>query len=449
MPRAPKSRLPRRPPVLLLGLLALLLSGIWAGLGTGHLSWLAAIALAPDARPHAGTPEAATLPEAPRTEPRGSVSPGSVSPGSVSPSWMPTLDRPMTLLVMGTDAVGSKGRASLDGNTDTMLLFRLDPRENQIRVVSIPRDTRTYIPGHTTFKINAANAWGGPELAARTVSGLLGVPVDRYFLVSLQGVITAIDAIGGVEVEVPKRLVYRDRAGGLAINLKPGRQRLDGKAVEGLLRFRHDDLGDVGRVQRQQGFLLELAPQMLQPGRLLKLPAVMGILRNNAETNLSPYEMLQIAGWLRTLGPAPDLQLTVLPGRPAMIGGGWFWLAEPQRIDAFLVAHYGKRPSERLATEAPSITVMRPAGLTQEAWSEVLADLQAAGYRVNEEGPRPMEAETRVISQRGDPEGAERLVRTLGSGRVLVAGLGDMRTDYTLHLGTDWLAARYPAPHPL
>ncbi len=427
MPRVPTPKSPRRRHALLLGLLALLLVGVWTGIATGHLSLSSAIALAPDALGFAS----------PEPEP-------SATPGPVAPSFMPTLDRPMTLLVMGTDAVGSDGRASLDGNTDTMLLFRLDPRENRIRVVSIPRDTRTYIPGRSTFKINAANSWGGPELSARTVSELLDVPVDRYFLVSLQGLIAAVDALGGVEADVPKRLVYYDRAGGLAINLRPGRQKLDGKDVEALLRFRHDDQGDVGRVQRQQGFILELVPQLLQPSHLLKLPVLLGILRNNAATDLSPYEMLQIAGWLRSLGSSADLQLTVLPGKSGTIDGGWFWLPEPRRIDSFLAAYYGKTPASVADGEAPSVTVMRPAGLTTDAWKATLTDLQAAGYRVHEEAPRPMAAQTQVISQRGNPEGAQRLVETLGSGHILVAGVGDMRTDYTIHLGADWLAARHP-----
>lgn len=434
MPRPSAPQPSKRRHALLFGLLVLLLGGVWAGITTGHLSLSSAIALVPE-----------SLGLTPEPAPQPSVdTPGSMTPATVAPSLMPSLDRPMTLLVMGTDAVGEDGRASLDGNTDTMLLFRLDPRENRIRVVSIPRDTRTYIPGHATFKINAANSWGGPELAARTVSELLGVKVDRFFLVSLQGLIAAVDAIGGVEADVPKRLVYYDHAGKLAINLKPGRQLLDGKDVEALLRFRHDDLGDLGRVQRQQGFILELAPQLLQPSHLLKLPILLGILRNNAATDLSAYEMLQIAGWLRTLDPQADLQLTVLPGKSGTIAGGWYWLAEPREIDSFLVAHYGKEPAMTTEESAPSVTVMRPVGITAAEWKATVADLTSAGYRVKEEESRPLQAETQVISQRGNPEGAQHLVETLGFGRVLVAGVGDMRTDYTIHLGADWLAARHP-----
>ncbi len=419
MPRATRPIKNHRRNALLLGLLALFLGGVWGGVATGHLSLSSAVASGPEALEPA-TPEA------------------------VTPSLMPSLDRPMTLLIMGTDAVGSDGRASLDGNTDTMLLFRLDPRENRIRVVSIPRDTRTAIAGHPTFKINAANSWGGPELATRTVSELLGVKVDRFFLMSLQGLVAAVDAVGGVDADVPKRLVYYDRAGGLAINLKPGRQHLDGKDVEALLRFRHDDLGDLGRVQRQQGFLLELVPQMLQPAHLLKLPVLLGILRNNAETDLTPYEMLQIAGWLRMLDSKTDLQLTVLPGKAGVVGGGWYWLPDPHGIDPFLAAHYGKEPTRADAPAVPSVTVTRPEGITQQAWKETLASLEAAGYQVKVDDARPMEAETQVISQKGDPEGAQRLVETLGFGRVLVAGVGDLKTDYTIHLGADWLASRHP-----
>ena len=422
MPRVSNPFKRKRRHAVLIGLLALLLAGVWTGISTGVLTLSSAIAWGPESRVE--------------SEPE--------PPATVAPTLMPSLDRPMTLLVMGTDAVGSDGRASLDGNTDTMLLFRLDPRENRIRVVSIPRDTRVPIPGHGAFKINAANSWGGPELAAQTVSELLGVKVDRFFLMSLQGLIAAVDAIGGVEADVPKRLRYHDRAGGLSINLEPGRQHLDGKDVEALLRFRHDDLGDLGRVQRQQSFILELAPQLLQPSHLLKLPILLGILRNNAESNLSPYEMLQIAGWLKTLDPHADLQLTVLPGKAGTVAGGWYWLAEPREIDSFLVAYYDKEPASVATETAPSVTLVRPQGIAPQEWKETLTDLEAAGYRVKVDESRPLEAETRIISQKGNPEGAQRLVETLGFGRILVAGVGDLRSDYTIHLGADWLAARHP-----
>lgn len=426
MPRARTPRKTSRRHAALVGCLALLLALVWLGVATGHLTLSSAIARGPD------------LPAEPLAQ--ADIE----RPASVSPSLMPSLDRPMTLLVMGTDAVGKDGRASLDGNTDTMLLFRLDPRENQIRVVAIPRDTRTPIPGHGTFKINAANSWGGPELAARTVSHLLDVKVDRYFLVSLQGLIAAVDALGGVEADVPKRLLYHDRAGRLSINLKPGRQHLNGKDVEALLRFRHDDQGDLGRVQRQQRFILDLTPQLLQPAHLLKLPILLGILRNNAETDLSPYEMLQIAGWLKSLDPQADLQLTVLPGKAATVAGGWYWLANPREIAPFLVAHFGKEPMSVAAEDAPSVTLIRPQGIVPQEWKDTLSDLEAAGYQVKVDETRPLEAETRVISQKGNPEGAQRLVDFLGFGHVLVAGVGDLRTDYTIVLGADWLAARHP-----
>ncbi|MNT71659.1 hypothetical protein D3C72_2101680 [compost metagenome] len=94
--------------------------------------------------------------------------------------------------------------------------------------------------------------------------------------------------------------------------------------------------------------------------------------------------------------------------------------------------------------DAPSVTLVRPVGITGPEWKQTLKDLEAAGYRVKVDDSGPLGAETQVISQRGNPEGAQRLVETLGSGRVLVAGIGDMRTDYTIHLGADWLAARHP-----
>jgi hypothetical protein len=137
--------------------------------------------------------------------------------------------------------------------------------------------------------------------------------------------------------------------------------------------------------------------------------------------------------------------LTVLPGKPAVVAGGWFWLADPREIDAFLVSHYDKEPSRTPnGPMAPSVTLIRPEGVVPDAWHETRAALEAAGYRVRVDETRPLQAVTQVISQKGDAEGAQRLVDTLGVGRVLVASVGDLRTDYTVRLGADWLSARHP-----
>ncbi|MDB5099829.1 MAG: Cell envelope-related transcriptional attenuator domain containing protein [Cyanobacteria bacterium RYN_339] len=202
--------------------------------------------------------------------------PGPIAATAAPRGLIPRITAPMTVLFMATDVDyelrNGKQILGLRGNTDTMILARLDPARNQARLLSIPRDTRVPIPGHGTFKINAANPYGGARLAVETVSGFLGVPVDRYMVINTQGVIQLVDALGGVNVFVPRPMNYDDNTGKLHIHLDKGWNHLDGRHAHDFLRFRHDDQGDIGRVQRQQAFMQAVMGQYLSPMNLLKTP---------------------------------------------------------------------------------------------------------------------------------------------------------------------------------
>lgn len=248
---------------------------------------------------------------------------------------------PLTLLVMVADAKGHAGRRSLDGNTDTMLLARLMPQEHRIAVLALPRDTRVPIPGHGTFKINAANAYGGPELARATVAAWLGRPVDRYLLLSLKGVRAAVDALGGVTVTVPRAVHYTDHAGGLYIDIHAGRQHMDGARVESYLRFRHDDAGDLGRLRRLEAFLREAALGLHGPAAPWRAWRAWRALGPNVRTDLAPGELLELLHMLRDLEPGQDLSLASLPGREDRSLGAWYWLPDRAAIAPFLARTFG------------------------------------------------------------------------------------------------------------
>ncbi len=288
----------------------------------------------------------------------GSVAPASTAAMArlaqqVLPEWMaPREDaqkaQDLTILVMGTDKTAS--RETLRGNTDTMLLVHLNAESHAVSVLSIPRDTRMAIPGHRTFKVNAANPWGGPDLAMATISNFLRVPIDRYLLVDLSAITALVDALGGIDVEIPKRMAYVDRTGGLRIDLSEGRQRLDGDQVESFLRFRHDGMGDIGRVSRQQALLREAMPQVLHPLNWVKFPKLWAIVQAHSNTNLTTEDVLATASWLNRLDPATDVQVETLPGRSATIDGLSYWVAD--RGEA--------RQLARRLTEPPQISAIRP-----------------------------------------------------------------------------------------
>ncbi|NES46276.1 MAG: LCP family protein, partial [Moorea sp. SIO2C4] len=179
---------------------------------------------------------------------------------------LPELTRPVNILFLGIKVLTSDLKQppevdlgyhalvnSLEGLSDTMLLLRFDPNGEKVKVLSMPRDTQTRIEKHGKIKLNAANYFGGPALTAKAVSDLLDdVPIDRYIRVNVQGVEKLVDALGGVTVYIPKDMKYTDHSQHLYINLKKGRQHLDGNKAMQFLRFRYDKYGDIGRVQRQQ-----------------------------------------------------------------------------------------------------------------------------------------------------------------------------------------------------
>jgi LCP family protein required for cell wall assembly len=215
------------------------------------------------------------------------------------------LTEPYQVLILGIDRVPDAAPNSpeiFNGRSDTIILTRFDPHGQQLNMLSIPRDTRTWVEGLGTDKINAANVYGGVDLAQSTVSSTLdGVRIDRYIRVSRSALPEVIDALGGVTVDVPQRMYYVDQTQGLYIDLQPGIQTLNGEQAEGFARFRADNEGDIGRIRRQQILLGAIRQKLSNPLTLTKLPGIIEALQENIDTNLSLDEMLAIAAFSSNL----------------------------------------------------------------------------------------------------------------------------------------------------
>ena len=205
------------------------------------------------------------------------------------------------VLVLGTDKVAD--------NTDVM--FTVQVKDGTTRVTQVPRDTFVESDAYGVTKANALFALGGPDGVKREVGQLVNAPVERYLKVNLRAVQRLADALGGVEVDVPKRMYYVDNSQGLYIDLYPGRQLLKGEALEGFLRFRHDELGDLGRMERQKLVLREVFRKLVQPSTLAQLPALLKIAGDDVKTDLSPVEM----GQLLTAMAGSKLTTNQLAGR--------------------------------------------------------------------------------------------------------------------------------------
>ena len=188
------------------------------------------------------------------------------------------------ILVMGTDKVA--------GNTDVM--FTVQVKDGKTLLTQVPRDTFVESQQYGVLKANSLYNYGGIDAVKQELSNLLHAPVDRYVRIDLQAVKRLGDAIGGVDVDVPKRMHYVDNSQGLYIDLYPGMQRLKGEQLEGFLRFRHDEMGDLGRMERQKLVLSEVFKKLGQPATLAQLPGLLKVAGTDIKTDLSGLEMGQL-----------------------------------------------------------------------------------------------------------------------------------------------------------
>ncbi len=247
------------------------------------------------------------------------------------------LTQPYQILVLGID-----GNTEFKGRSDTMLLARFDNATQKINILAIPRDTRVKIPNFGYNKINAANVFGGANLAISTVQQKFnGVKVDRYIRIDTSGLDQVIDALGGIEVDVPFAMKYVDKTQKLYIDLQPGRQNLNGKQAEGFVRFRHDGLGDIGRVKRQQIILQALKAKISNPLVLIKLPEIIAIAQKHIDTNLSYDEIMALASFGASLKPQQVniKSLGGVPSAPYQFDAS-YWLADQDDVDRAILGRF-------------------------------------------------------------------------------------------------------------
>lgn len=241
-------------------------------------------------------------------------------------------------LLMGTDVVyngSGKRTRSLHGRTDTIMIAKLS--DGAVDLLSIPRDSRVYIPGFGYDKINAANVYGGPQLVLKTIEKWLNVHIEDYAMINTFGIVQFVDLFGGIYFNVPKRMHYIDHTGKLFIDLYPGYQHLDGLKVHNLLRFRHDGMGDLNRVARQQQFIKVMVPKILSPLNFLKIPAAYGVINDNLVTNLSTRKILYLANKaLHIQNLKNNIAMHTIPGTGGMYHGGWYWLVDEKGTNKLL-----------------------------------------------------------------------------------------------------------------
>lgn len=378
----------------------------------------------------------------------------SVEPLSLVELWQSgfryQMTRPVNLLLLGVDLPDPQ--ASIDdtvfsGRADTILLTRIKPGTGSVELLSIPRDTQVDIPGEGIAKINHANLVGGAELVARTIQTNIGaVPIDRYVRVSTGALRELVDLLGGIELNVPQRMVYQDKTQGLTIDLEPGWQTLSGDQAEQFARFRSGGNGDIGRVQRQQMLLKALRTRLTHPTVIPRLPQVIRMMLRYVDTNLSVEEVLALINVALEIEPG-DLHMVMLPGRFSTPDEyiASYWIFDPTATQQIMSQFFQLNEIALLATTEDSAVTALPIAVQNASGEarvarEVAVYLRQKGFRnvyTIQDWSAPVER-TQIIAQRGDLTSASVVASILEIGRVVSDSTGDLQSELTIRVGRDW-----------
>ena len=231
----------------------------------------------------------------------------------------------INILLVGVDDGELADPKNSPHRSDSALLLGFHKGTGAVSLLSIPRDTRVAIPGHSSNdKFGHSFAYGGIDLTIATLQDFLKVPVHYYVVADWQGFIRVVDALGGVDLNVEADMNYEDPYAKLKIHLKKGFQHLNGQQAGQYVRFRHDEMGDIGRVARQQKFLKALATQAIRPINIIRLPQIVAILGENVQTNMTPWTFQQVFVAIPSL-KNNKIQTDMIPGNFANIGGVSYW----------------------------------------------------------------------------------------------------------------------------
>ena len=245
-------------------------------------------------------------------------------------------NEPINILVLASD----------EGiNTDSILVVRYNPKNSQVNILSIPRDTYITLEGYKFHKINSVYAVkNGVDRLKDLLYEMLGQRIDYYIHLDMKVVREVVDLLDGVEYNVPCDMVYTDPVQNLHINLKKGLRTLTGKQVEGLLRFRepntwtrevrqHYDGSDLKRIERLQDFIGVMVKQKLNVQYLPKLNDVINKVYDNITTDLPVSEMLKLARGLSGVS-AESIQTAMLPGEAKYIDRLSYYVHSPNQSKA-------------------------------------------------------------------------------------------------------------------
>ncbi len=352
--------------------------------------------------------------------------------------------KPVNILLLGVDAGDYDNKTSNNPKrSDTMMLVRYNPDTNKVHILSIPRDTKTLINGHTE-KMNSAHRIGGVPLAEKSIEKLLGVNIDYYAKVDYEGFRKCIDAIGGVDVVIPFDMDYD--AYGISIHFKKGENtHLDGKKAEEFVRWRKNNdgvgyaMGDLGRIKTQQEFLLKVFEKLKTPSGMVKIPGLIKTASNYVSTNIAPKSMVSYAMKLRKINKE-DIETKVLPGEPKYIKGVSYFIYDKEKNREYLAyfkdsgSEAASNSDEEIPRDNIKITILNSTGVKGLA-GEYRKQLLTAGYKNVNVGNYSKKLKNTIIEDYSDKDYGKTVMDDIGVGDLSEKQSKDSSADIVVILG--------------
>ena len=239
------------------------------------------------------------------------------------------------ILLVGVDKNGNDDNTDFT-RTDTIMLISADTKTGEMELMSIPRDSRVKIRDKFD-KVNHAHAFGGIELTMQTLRQFLGLDIDYYVQVNYQALINIVDALGGVDYDVPEGInIHKGK-----VKINPGPNHLDGNEVMWYLRTRNIyNNGDIGRVNTQQAFVKAMVDEMVKKSKDMNLMTFISNYIKYVKTNLPMSAMLDLAGHINSFS-SDKMSTHTVPGMEQTINGTSYWIPDYDKTWQIVDDSYG------------------------------------------------------------------------------------------------------------
>ncbi|SEJ90985.1 transcriptional attenuator, LytR family [Propionispira arboris] len=244
------------------------------------------------------------------------------------------------ILLLGIDNDVADEASEPGQRSDTVVVAAISHKDGSIHFLSIPRDTVVSIDGRSREeKIDEAYFYGGAQLAVKTTEKLLQIPIQEYLAIDTKAFAELVDALGGIDLYVETNMDYDDPYADLQIHLAQGYQHLTGDEAQKYLRYRSDELSDIGRMRRQQKFLKEFYAKIVRFDTIWKLPEIVNILKYRVTTSIELLNISQMEAIIKMLFAA-KVTTNILPGTMTTVGMINYWLPDQSGIQAQIDAMF-------------------------------------------------------------------------------------------------------------